>query len=66
MADLAFSFFIKVVDNLLRFLEHLESSQLDICSSRYRQFTLRCSPCIFTNLAHELSEQMNSEFDDQV
>ena len=40
MIDSALGFFIKVVDNSLSFPEHFESSQLDICSSRYSK-TLR-------------------------
>ena len=34
---------MKVVDNSLSFTENFESSQLDICSSRYSQNTERCS-----------------------
>ena len=39
----ALGVFMKVVDNFLSFPEHFESSQLDICSSRYFQNTERCS-----------------------
>ena len=43
MIDSALGLFMKVVDNSLSFPEHFESSQLDICSSRYYQNTERCS-----------------------
>ena len=43
MIDSALGLFMKVVDNSLSFSEHFESSQLDICSSRYSQNTERCS-----------------------
>ena len=43
MIDSALGLFMEVVDNSLSFSEHFESSQLDICSSRYFQNTERCS-----------------------
>ena len=64
MADFALAFFMKVVDNSLRFLEKLESTHLDLFSSRYYNITQRCSSWIFLSLAHDLNDQMNSDFDE--
>ena len=43
MIDSALGLFMEVIDNSLSFPEHFESSQLDICSSRYSQNPERCS-----------------------
>ena len=51
MADFALAFFMKVVDNLLIFSNHLESNHLDLCSLRYCQFTQRYSSCIFADFS---------------